>query len=196
MVKMNSPVSSFNGEQAFWINGEKKNHLGPGFPNGLWVDCGFYQGGTTPFPGYQWRTTTALNINYVFLEHYVDADPACSAWYDDVVVAKSYIGPMVSGPSANPHASSPARLSSLNVVWSLFGAGPYFDIVLEQSGDFTLKVLDVAGKEIWRCFQANASAGKHSILFNAAAEEQPAGLYSVVFAHNGQQVSRKFMIMK
>jgi hypothetical protein len=36
MVKMNSPVSSFNGEQAFWVDGEKKNHLGPGFPNGLW----------------------------------------------------------------------------------------------------------------------------------------------------------------
>lgn len=28
MVKMNSPVTESNGEQAFWIDGVKKNHLG------------------------------------------------------------------------------------------------------------------------------------------------------------------------
>ena len=31
MIKLNNPVSSANGELAFWINGQKKNHLGTGY---------------------------------------------------------------------------------------------------------------------------------------------------------------------
>jgi hypothetical protein len=112
MVKLNDPVDSYNGEQAFWIEGERKNHLGPGFPRGEWIWDGFYPNpGCTPsgpcdpdgssahcctdFEGFQWRTTTDLDINYVWLEHYVDSDPGCEVWFDDVVVATEYIGPMV-----------------------------------------------------------------------------------------------------
>jgi hypothetical protein len=100
MVKMNSPVGSRNGEQAFWINGERKAHLGPGFPRGS------RQGGIftpnpngTPFDGFQWRSVDALNINYLWLLHYVDTDPSCRVWFDDLVVATQYIGPMVTGSS-------------------------------------------------------------------------------------------------
>jgi len=112
MVKMNDPVESYNGEQAFWINGEKKNHLGEGFPRGEWIWDGFYPdpscepsgpcdplGSGTPccqdFEGFQWRSTQDLNINFLWLLHYVDADPDCEVWFDDVVVAGEYIGPMV-----------------------------------------------------------------------------------------------------
>lgn len=112
MVKMNNPVSAYNGEQAFWINGEKKVHLGQGFPRGEWIWDGFYpkasctptatcnqNGSATPccqdFEGFQWRNTTALNINFLWLLHYVDTDPSCTVKFDDVVVATQYIGPMV-----------------------------------------------------------------------------------------------------
>jgi len=37
MVKINDPVTSYNGEQAFWINGKKMAHLGQGFPRGTWI---------------------------------------------------------------------------------------------------------------------------------------------------------------
>ncbi|MFC2172205.1 hypothetical protein ACFLU6_06185 [Acidobacteriota bacterium] len=96
MVKMNTPVSSFNGEQAFWISGEQKAHLGEGFPRGDWIWDGFYPDPNgSPFEGFQWRTVPELNINYVWLEHYVDSDPACGVWFDDLVIATEYIGPMV-----------------------------------------------------------------------------------------------------
>jgi hypothetical protein len=112
MVKMNDPVSASNGEQAFWIDGVRKNHLGPGFPRGEWIWDGFWpNAGCTPsgpcdpngsgtpcctdFEGFRWRTVPELNLNYVWLEHYVDSDPTCGVRFDDLVIATEYIGPMV-----------------------------------------------------------------------------------------------------
>ncbi|MCP4896155.1 MAG: hypothetical protein GY906_04195 [bacterium] len=110
MVKMNDPVSASNGEQAFWIDGVKKNHLGPGFPRGEWIWDGFWpdpsctpsgpcnmNGSGTPcctdFEGFQWRMVPELDLNYFWLEHYVDADSTCGVWFDDLVIATEYIGP-------------------------------------------------------------------------------------------------------
>ena len=112
MVKMNDPVTDSNGEQAFWIDGVQKNHLGPGFPRGEWIWDGFWpnasctpsgtcdpNGSGTPcctdFEGFRWRTVPELNLNYFWLEHYVDSDPTCGVWIDDLVIATQYIGPMV-----------------------------------------------------------------------------------------------------
>jgi hypothetical protein len=111
MVSMNDPVTASNGEQAFWIDGELKNHLGLGFPRGWWIWDGFWpdptctpsgtcnpNGSATPcctdFEGFRWRTVPELVINYVWLEHYVDTDPGCGVWFDDLVIATEYIGPM------------------------------------------------------------------------------------------------------
>jgi len=100
MVKMNGPVTAHNGEQAFWINGEKMAHLGPGFPVGTWIWDGFYPDDNgRPFEGFQWRKDPGLNINYVWLEHYVPNDPGCGCWFDDLVIATKYIGPMSEGLS-------------------------------------------------------------------------------------------------
>jgi len=100
MVKMNDPVTVHNGEQAFWINGEKMAHLGPGFPVGTWIWDGFYPDDNgRPFEGFQWRKDPDLNINYVWLEHYVPNDPGCGCWFDDLVIAKRYIGPISEGLS-------------------------------------------------------------------------------------------------
>lgn len=100
MVKMNDPATAHNGEQAFWINGEKMAHLGPGFPAGTWIWDGFYpHEGEAAFEGFQWRNCPDLNINYVWLEHYVPSDPDCGCWFDDLIIATEYIGPLSNGPS-------------------------------------------------------------------------------------------------
>jgi hypothetical protein len=116
MVKMNNPVTSYNGEQAFWIDGQLANHLALGSPRGTWTwdsftpdssctpsaPCDQNGSATTccqDFEGMQWRTALELNINYLWLENYVDTDPTCKSWIDDVVVAKEYIGP-ISAPTA------------------------------------------------------------------------------------------------
>jgi hypothetical protein len=98
MVQLNDPVGSYNGELAVWINGDQITHLGPGYPNGIWGGGGFHADPAgAPFEGFQWRNDQNLLINWIWLEHYVTDEPAGSVspiWYDDVVVATEYIGPI------------------------------------------------------------------------------------------------------
>ena len=96
MVKMNNPVSAWNGEHALWINGQKVSHLGQGFPNGNWYGGRFTQDPSgQPFEGFQWRSSDALKLNWIWLQNYAPDDPAgfsSQVLFDHVVVATSYIG--------------------------------------------------------------------------------------------------------
>lgn len=93
-------------------------HLGKGFPKGRWTFDKFEPGksgdvvrwndekkdreyskvpeGGAPFEGYRWRTVPELNVNYVWLYTYTEkpAGHRLRVWYDDVVVATEYIGPL------------------------------------------------------------------------------------------------------
>jgi hypothetical protein len=104
MVKLNNPVTSYNGELACWVNGVQVSNLGLGFPNGSWVwDSWTPSASGTPFEGFQWRNSAALLLNYLWIEHYADTVPAGSTLavkYDHIVVARSYIGPMLPDGSA------------------------------------------------------------------------------------------------
>jgi hypothetical protein len=117
MIQMND-VGDTNGEQALWIDGELVSHLGRGFPRGMWTYDKFAPGrsgggirwdhargaaerftvaeGGEPFEGFRWRTVPELNVNYVWLYIYTEkpAGHRIKVWYDDVVVATSYIGPI------------------------------------------------------------------------------------------------------
>lgn len=94
MVKCNTAPGKNDGEQAFWVDGKLAGRFG----------------------GFRWRTTTDLKINAFWLLYYLTAEalersgvknPAgrYTVWFDDVVVARNYIGPMKemgntsSGPS-------------------------------------------------------------------------------------------------
>jgi len=105
MVKMNEPVAESNGEQALWINGKSWSkdgqiisHLGKGFPKGKWVWDSFIPDlGGEPFEGFQWRNTKDLKLNFLWLLLYItEAPPGHKSlvWFDDIVVAKKYIGPI------------------------------------------------------------------------------------------------------
>jgi len=122
MVKMND-IGDTNGEQAYWIDGKLSrkgdmitSYLGKGFPSvGTWTHDRFHPGLTTPgkawnyqegrstpipggkpFPGFAWRTIPELNINGMWLYRYMDAPETGTSkvWWDHVVVAKKYIGPL------------------------------------------------------------------------------------------------------
>jgi len=103
MVKLNNPTTAFNGEHAIWLDGVKVSHLGQGFPNGNWSGGIFTQDPTgTPFEGFRWRSSTSLNLNWIWLQNYSPDDPAGftgNMYFDHVVVAKSYIGCLASGSS-------------------------------------------------------------------------------------------------
>lgn len=100
MVRLNSPVTSYNGELACWVNGTPVSTLGPGFPNGGWVwDSWTPDPAGAPFEGFQWRNDAALDLNYLWIEHYADtvaSGSTLAVQYDHLVIARRYIGPLVS----------------------------------------------------------------------------------------------------
>jgi hypothetical protein len=101
MVKLNG-VGSFDGEFALWMDGEKIAHLGPGFPNGLWSGNGFREDPLgSPFEGFAWRSVPELQVSWIWLNHYAPESNSPVFW-DDVVVATEYIGPLSVGGSSPP----------------------------------------------------------------------------------------------
>lgn len=97
MIKLNNPVTAYNGELRTWINGEETGYWGPGFPKGKWTWGNFFitpEG--EPFEGFRWRTDEKLNINWIWLEFYHDDKkaPDSSMQLDHIVMAKKYIGPI------------------------------------------------------------------------------------------------------
>lgn len=118
MVKMNQ-VGETDGELALWIDGRPVSHLGKGFPKGKWTFDKFVPGaegegvrwnpakgdreyfttapGGDPFEGFRFRTAAPLNVNFVWLYLYLTQGKpghVNRVWFDDVVVATEYIGPL------------------------------------------------------------------------------------------------------
>jgi hypothetical protein len=106
MLKCNTTGDARDGELALWLDGKLTANILPGTPRGEWTGMGFQplQEGGTPFEGFRWRTTPELKVNFFWLLFYVtenatrqagikDPNPVNRVWFDDVIVATSYIGP-------------------------------------------------------------------------------------------------------
>lgn len=98
MIRLNDPVSDYNGELRVWQNGVQTGYWGPGFPKGTSTYGRFTENETAaPFKGFRWRTDPALKITYVWIEFYDDTSPAGESHhikYDHLVMSKKYIGPI------------------------------------------------------------------------------------------------------
>jgi S-formylglutathione hydrolase FrmB len=107
MVQLNSSPDRRDGELALWIDGKPVLHVRKGLRRGPWSGMGFQlvESGGTPFKGLRLRTSSELKLNYVWLEHYIDPgaqrhnklknpNKINSVWFDHVVVATRYIGPI------------------------------------------------------------------------------------------------------
>jgi len=119
MVKANDAPKS-DGEQAFWVDGRLIGRWAPGTPTGSWKSDKYRIGGGEPFKGYKWRTTNDLKINTFWLLYYQEAvwrgstqfkkkpntsETEGTVWFDDVVVATEYIGPIVAQKAAQKKPS-------------------------------------------------------------------------------------------
>ncbi len=104
MLKANTP-GKYDGEQAFWINGEKIGHWKTGTPSGYWRGDRFIIGGDNPqpFEGFNWRTSNEVKIDHIILRWYISKEHMekkkatqneNSVYFDNIVVATEYIGPM------------------------------------------------------------------------------------------------------
>jgi len=106
MLKCND-IGQSNGELALWLDGKLATHIGPGTKTGKWTGEGFdvIKEGPQTFEGFRWRTVPELAVSYFMLSHYVTENaylqnsitnsPTLNrVWFDDVVIATEYIGPI------------------------------------------------------------------------------------------------------
>ncbi|MBI1374597.1 MAG: hypothetical protein GC159_17910 [Phycisphaera sp.] len=117
MMKLNTPGQR-DGELALWLDGEPVMHIHRGVRRDAWTGLGFHvrdDDGGEPFEGFDFRTNAALKINFFWLLHYVTDDALRRngvtdfakpnrVWFDNVVVARRYIGPItpIAGDAAPP----------------------------------------------------------------------------------------------
>ncbi len=107
LVKLNSAPEKYDGQLALWIDGKPVMHFAKGVRRGPWSGMGFnlVESGGEPFEGLRLRTSMDLKINHLWLEHFIDrgaqrrnrvARPnrINRVWFDNIVVATSYIGPI------------------------------------------------------------------------------------------------------
>ena len=98
MLKANSTPEASDGEQAFWVDGAKVGE----------------------FKGIRWRTSDALKVNTFWLLYYITdqaarhnndtaTDRVYEVWFDDIVLATSYIGPVQGTPKSGKKAATPGR---------------------------------------------------------------------------------------
>jgi hypothetical protein len=84
MIKTNTP-GQMNGEQAFWVDGEKIGH---------WT-------------GMRWRDVNSLKSDFFWLEVFIhESSKNNIVWFDNVALSTSYIGPMSRGPDSTPPTTS------------------------------------------------------------------------------------------
>jgi len=103
LLKANSSPEKADGEQAFWVNGELYGR----------------------FPGFRWRTSDKLKINSFWLLYYNTDQPArhnkdphpesrvMQVWFDDVVIATEYIGPVFGKPKHGKKKATPGKSALL-----------------------------------------------------------------------------------
>jgi len=107
MLQLNSEPEKADGEAAIWIDGKPVARFAKGARRGPWTGMGFtlVEDGGEPFEGFRWRSSKDLQINFFWLLHYVtenaarqnnvkDPKQANVVWFDDIVIATEYIGPL------------------------------------------------------------------------------------------------------
>jgi len=99
MVQANSSPEKDDGVQAFWVDGELYGR----------------------FDGFRWRTTDKLKLNSFWLLFYNTDQPArhnkdprpesrvMEVWFDDVVIATEYVGPVSGKPKGGKKRAVPSR---------------------------------------------------------------------------------------
>lgn len=113
MVKMNTATNVKDGELALWIDGTQLVHFRPGSPNGSWDSAGNWvmNSNGAPFEGLLWRDVLTYGLNWVKLLNYDDVGTPDPVFYDDAVVATSYIGPINTGAVDTVPPAPPTNLA-------------------------------------------------------------------------------------
>ncbi len=191
MMKVNDPVDSYNGEQAFWVNGEKIQHLGKGFPNGYWTWDNFYPNpDSSAFEGFQWRNDDDLKLNFFWLLYYMtgETDHMNKVYFDDVVVSTEYIGPTVTGI----HGHSPSTGKNTEAYPNPFAHSTTIKYAVKEQGNVRIDVYNSLGNRVSTIFRESQETGEHSAVFDAVRYSSGIYYYTI---QTGRQNEKGKMIL-
>jgi hypothetical protein len=128
MLKANSSPDKADGEQAFWVDGELYGRFG----------------------GFRWRTSDKLKINSFWLLYYntdqaaahnKDPEPknrVMQVWFDDIVLATEYVGPIRGKPAAGKKKAVPSKSALLTpgLLLPILGKAVFHEHFEESAGNF------------------------------------------------------------
>jgi hypothetical protein len=128
-------------------------------------------------------------MDQVHFLHYTDYPDMGRIWFDDVVVAKSYIGPINIGSSGIAGVHSPQE-NRIN-----FSTGPSalghvrFDLTGLGADPFSIRVHDASGKQLWQ-WKSVLSSGARQIIW---PQKPSQGLHLVVVEQGNTRMVGKFV---
>ncbi|TAL67085.1 MAG: T9SS type A sorting domain-containing protein [Bacteroidetes bacterium] len=199
MMKTNNPVSSYNGEQALWINDEKIIHLGEGIPNGYWVWDSFHpEPDSLPFEGFQWRNDINLKLNFFWLLFYMtdgEQGQTDTVWFDDVVVSTEYIGPITSVK----YDDNRNKFEVYDNFPNPFQYTSNIEYTLPKAGNVAIKIYAQQGQLVRDLYSGSIDAGKHIATWDGrtdAGSEAPNGVYMYRIQFEGHTISGKMLVVK
>ena len=193
MMKVNDPVDSYNGEQAFWVNGEKIQHLGDGFPNGYWIWDKFYpHPDSSAFEGFQWRNDERLKLNFFWLLYYMtgETDHMDKIYFDDVVVSTEYIGPTVTG--VHGHLSNTSK--NTEAYPNPFTNSTTIKYAVKEQGDVRIDVYNALGNRVSTIIRESQEIGEHSAVFDAV--HYSSGIYYYTIQTGDQTDKGKMVLLR
>jgi hypothetical protein len=191
MMKVNDPIDSYNGEQAFWVNGEKIYHLGEGFPNGYWIWDNFYpHPDSSAFEGFQWRNDDKLKLNFFWLLYYMtgETDHTDKVYFDDVVVSTDYIGPIVTS------ADEPRLYNNIKAEAypNPFTNSTTIKYDVKKQGNVRIDIYNALGNKVSTVVKEYQDIGEHSVVFDADHFES--GLYYYTI-QTGERTNKGKMVL-
>ncbi|HSW56349.1 MAG TPA: T9SS type A sorting domain-containing protein [Ignavibacteriaceae bacterium] len=172
MVKANTPGER-DGRIAFWLDGE------------LIAD----------FLNIRLRDTTDLKIDRVSVDLHIKNNimSVAKKWYDNVVIATSYIGPMMSTTDINePPEKLVDNFQLFQNYPNPFNPTTTLSFVIGQSSFVSLKVYDMLGNEVATLVDEYKPAGNYEVEFDAS--RLPSGVYFYQL-QSGYFISTKSMVM-
>ena len=193
MMKVNDPVDSYNGEQAFWVNGEKIQHLGEGFPNGYWIWDKFYPDpDSSAFEGFQWRNDERLKLNFFWLLYYMtgETDQTDKVYFDDVAVSTQYIGPIVTS------VDDPRLKSGLETMAypNPFTRAITIKYDVKKQGDVRIDVYNALGNRVSTVLKEYQDIGEHSVVFDA--DPYATGIYYYTIQKGDRTDNGKMVLLR
>ena len=174
MVKANTPGER-DGRIAFWLDGELIAD---------WLNI-------------RLRDTTDLKVDRVSIDLHVKNNTLGIAkkYYDNVVIATSYIGPMESTTDIDEmHDQLPVEFQLFQNFPNPFNPTTTISWQSPVSSWQTLRVFNVLGNEIVTLVDEYKPAGKYEVDFNGT--ELPSGVYFVRLQTEGFTQTRKMTLMK